>query len=139
MKKRRAHAIPLTPQALALLEVMKPISGHREFIFPADRNPRTHTNEQTANMALKRMGYAGKLVAHGLRSLASTALNEQGFDSDVIESALAHTDKNEVRATYNRADYLKRRRVMMQWWSDHVEKAATGNFSLAGHKSLRLV
>jgi len=131
MKKRRAHSVPLSPQALALLEVMRPISGHREFIFPGDRNPRTHTNSQTANMALKRMGFEGLLVAHGLRSLASTTLNEQGFDPDVIEAALAHTDKNEVRAAYNRSDYLTRRRVLMDWWSNHIQQAATGNNSLS--------
>jgi integrase len=91
-------------------------------------------------MALKRMGFAGRLVAHGLRALASTTLNEQGFNSDVIEAALAHGDKNQIRAAYNRATYLEKRKVMMQWWSDHIEQAATGNMSLANAKqSLRLV
>ena len=65
---------------------MKPVSGHREHVFPADRNPRTHINSSTANVALKRMGYGGKLVSHGFRALASTTLNEQGFDFDVIEA-----------------------------------------------------
>ena len=68
-------------------------------------------------MALKRMGFGGRLVAHGFRSLASTILNEQAFDPDVIESALAHVIGNEVRAAYNRAEYLERRRTMMMWWS----------------------
>ncbi|WP_164709026.1 tyrosine-type recombinase/integrase, partial [Pseudomonas viridiflava] len=75
MKKRRMHIIPLTEQALALLEAIKPYSGHREYVFPADRNPRTHCNSQTANMALKRMGFEGRLVSHGMRSMASTILN----------------------------------------------------------------
>ena len=125
MKKRRAHSIPLTPQTLALLEELKPISGHREYLFPADRDPRTHINNQTANMALKRMGFKDKLVSHGLRALASTTLNENGFDYDLIEAALAHVDKNEVRAAYNRAEYIKRRIPMMEWWSAHIEKCAT--------------
>lgn len=133
MKKRRAHTIPLSPQALALLEVMRPISAHREFIFPSDRNPRTHTHSQTPNMALKRMGFEGLLVAHGLRALASTTLNEHGFDPDVIEAALAHGDKNEVRAAYNRAEYLERRRVLMNWWSNHIEQAGSGNNTLAAN------
>ena len=77
------------------------------------------------------MGFGGALVAHGLRSLASTILNEQGFDPDAIEAALSHTDKNEVRRAYNRAEYLERRRVMMCWWSEHIEKAALGSLSLA--------
>jgi integrase len=134
MKKKRPHTIPLSPQAMSLLEVMKPISQHREHVFPADRNPKNHINEQTANMALKRMGYGGILVAHGLRSLASTTLNEQGFDPDIIESALAHTDKNDVRKAYNRAEYIERRRAMMSWWSEHIVEAAKGSHSLAlGH------
>ena len=131
MKKKRPQAIPLTPQTLALLEVMKPISGQREHVFPADRDPKKHTNSQTANMALKRMGFGGLLVAHGLRALASTTLNEQEFDPDVIEAALAHTDKNDVRGAYNRAEYLERRRVMMYWWSERIESAALGNLSLS--------
>jgi integrase len=139
MKKKRPHSVPLTQQALNLLNAIKPISGHREYIFPADRNPRKHANESTANAAIKRMGYKGKLVAHGLRSVASTTLNEQGFDSDVIEAALAHVDSNEVRRAYNRADYLKRRATMMAWWSDHIEKCAMGNFSLSGTQLLKAV
>jgi integrase len=140
MKRKRAQTIPLSPQALALLEVVRPLSGNREHIFPGDRNPRGHAHAQTANMAIQRMTLPGKLVAHGFRSLASTTLNEQGFDADIIEAALAHVDTNEVRRAYNRAQYLERRRVMMEWWSEHIEKAATGNMSLASGKSgLRVV
>ena len=140
MKKKREHTVPLTPQALELLERLRPISQHREHIFPADRNPKTHANESTANAALKRMGYHKKLVAHGMRALASTTLNEQGFDSDVIEAALAHVDKNEVRRAYNRAEYIERRRVMMAWWSEHIEEARTGQIKqTANIKQLKAV
>jgi len=140
MKMKKPHTIPLTSQTLNLLNVLKDISGHREYIFPSHRNPRSHVNSQTANMALKRMGFAGELVSHGLRALASTTLNEQGFDSDIIESALAHVDKNEVRRAYNRAEYLERRRVLMCWWSEHIEKAAIGNMSMAaGIRNLQVV
>lgn len=139
MKRRKAHTIPLSPQALAILERMRPISGHRHHVFPGDRNPRTHTNSQTANMALKRMGYAGRLVAHGLRSLASTTLNEQAFDPDLIETALAHTDRNEVRAAYNRAEYLERRHKMMCWWSNHIEDIEFGRRRSRSHKHLQVL
>jgi integrase len=71
-----------------------------------------------------------RLVAHGMRAIASTTLNEQGFDGDVIESALAHQEQNEVRKAYNRAQYLDRRRVLMCWWSDHIENAATGKMKI---------
>lgn len=131
MKKRRIHIVPLTDQALALLEAIKPYSGHREYVFPADRNPRTHCNSQTANMALKRMGFEGRLVSHGMRSMASTILNEHGWDPELIEVALAHVDKDEVRSAYNRADYIDRRRPMMTWWSEHIQEAATGNLSVS--------
>ena len=137
MKKRRIHIIPLTEQALTLLEAIKPYSGHREYVFPADRDPRTHCNSQTANMALKRMGFEGRLVSHGMRSMASTILNEHGWDSELIEVALAHVDKDEVRSAYNRADYIERRRPMMAWWSEHVEQAATGSLSVSAFHATR--
>ncbi len=139
MKKRREHRIPLTEQAIELLDVMKPISGHREFIFPSDRDPKKPCNSQTANMALKRMGFAGRLVSHGLRSLASTTLNEQGFEADLIEAALAHVDDNQVRSAYNRTDYLERRIPMMCWWSGHIGEAAKGSLSVTGAKQLRVI
>ena len=74
---------------------------------------------------MKRMGYEGTLVAHGLRTLGSTTLKEKGFDPDVIGAALAHSNKDEVRSAYNRTDYLERRREMMAWWSEHIEQAAS--------------
>lgn len=139
MKRGKAHAVPLSPQAIALLKLMKPISGRSEYVFPSDRNPKTHAHPQSANMALKRMGFDKQLVAHGLRALASTTLNEQGFDPDVIDAALAHTGKNEVRNAYNRAQYIERRIPLMKWWSNHIEKAATGNMSLSGTAALSVV
>tara|TARA_R110001592_G_scaffold204305_2_gene454393 strand:- start:3483 stop:4253 length:771 start_codon:yes stop_codon:yes gene_type:complete len=131
MKKRRSHIVPLTAQALAILMAVKPYSGQREHVFPADRNPRTHRDSQTANMALKRMGFANRLVSHGMRSIASTILNENGFEPELIEVALAHVDKDEVRSAYNRAEYVERRRPMMEWWSNHIQGAATGSLSVA--------
>lgn len=139
MKAKKAHTVPLSTQALALLETMKPISSRSEYVYPSNSDIKKHTNASTANMALKRMGFGNQLVAHGLRSIASTTLNEEGFDPDVIEAALAHIGKNEVRNAYNRAIYLERRKPMMQWWSDHIEKAATGNMSLSGQQGLKIV
>ena len=140
MKMKKPHTIPLTSQTLALLEVIHSMSGNREYLFTSHTNPRNHANSATANMALKRMGFAGELVSHGLRALASTTLNEQGFEPDVIEAALAHIDKNEVRRAYNRAEYLERRKKLMCWWSNHIEESATGNMSLSKNiKQLRVV
>ncbi len=117
MKAKREHVVPLSEQALELLEIMRPISGNRQYVFPSRNDPRKPMNSQTANAALKRIGYGGKLVAHGLRSIASTAMNEHGFNADVIEAALSHYDKNEVRRAYNRSTYLNQRRELMDWWS----------------------
>ncbi|MCF7354229.1 integrase domain-containing protein [Vibrio sp. CK2-1] len=138
MKKRREHRIPLTDQMLLILEVMKPISQHREHVFPSDRAPKKPSNNQTVNMALKRMGFTGRLVSHGMRSIASTTLNEQGFESDLIEAALAHVDDSQVRAAYNRTDYLERRRPMMCWWSSHIEQASRGSLSVTGMKQFKV-
>lgn len=117
MKKKRPHSVPLTAMTIEILSNMKSISGKRDFIFPSNRNPREHASSAAVNMALRRMGFKGRLVSHGFRALASTALNDQGFDPDLIESALAHADKNSVRAAYNRSDFLERRKEMMEWWS----------------------
>lgn len=116
MKAKRAHIVPLTSQALDILKIMRPVSAHREYIFPSRNDPKRAMNSQTANAALKRIGYGQKLVAHGLRSIASTALNEAGFNPDVIEAALSHVDKDEVRRAYNRALYLEQRREILSWW-----------------------
>lgn len=82
-------------------------------------------NSQTANAALKRIGYSGKLVAHGLRSIASTAMNEANFNPDVIESSLAHIEKNSVRKAYNRATYLSQRKELMVWWGEVISSASS--------------
>ena len=139
MKKRRDHNVPLTAQTLAILETLKPISGHRIHIFPSDIDPKNHANSASVNMALKRMGYRGKLVSHAFRSVASTILNDKGFDSDIIEVALAHQDKNATREAYNNAKYIERRRVLMRNWSDIIEEAATGTNSAGGKKHLKVV
>jgi integrase len=125
MKKKRQHVVPLSPEMIDILIEMQTISSRSQFVFPSEVKAQESMNAQSGNMALKRMGYEGQLVAHGLRSLASTILNEHGFEPDIIESALAHTDKNDVRAAYNRAEYIERRRSMMDWWSKRVSQSST--------------
>lgn len=139
MKMNREHVVPLTIQMIAILEAIKPISGHREFIFPSCRNPKVPTDSETANKALSRMGFKERTTAHGLRAIASTTLNEKGFDSDVIEAALAHTDRNQIRKAYNRSDYLNSRRKLMSWWSDHIERSSYGSYSVTGESYLKKV
>jgi integrase len=139
MKKRKAHSVPLSEQTVSILELLRPISGHRAYLFPSDIDPKKHANSATVNMALKRMGFNGTLVSHSFRSLASTTLNERAFDADVIEAALAHQDKNSVRSAYNRAEYLERRRVLMLWWSKHIEEAAIGKKPSYSKEHLKVV
>jgi integrase len=140
MKMKVEHQVPLTHHVINLLDTMKPFSGHREYIFPSHIHPNKPANAETANKALRTMGFTGRLVAHGMRALASTTLNEFSFDDDVIETALAHKDSNKIRQAYNRAKYLERRKVMMQWWSDRIVQAKTGKMSdTNATKILRLV
>ncbi|MGY3569136.1 integrase domain-containing protein [Vibrio paucivorans] len=130
MKKKREHCVPLSTQMLALLNEMKAISGHgvSEFIFASHKDGSRPCCNASVNMALKRMGFKGRLVSHGLRSLASTTLNEQSqFTGDLVEAALAHADKDKVRAAYNRTQYVEQRREMMQWWSDHIDDSTQFN------------
>jgi len=124
MKMKREHVVPLCSHALAVLEQLRPISGHREYVFPSIKEPRQPMHAQTANAAIKRMGFSGELVAHGMRAIASTAMNEAGFNPDVVEAALAHLEKDEVRRAYNRSVYLDQRVELMQWWGDFVEKSS---------------
>lgn len=139
MKMRLEHKVPLTEQAMEILERLKPITGHRKYLFPSHIDHKKHCNVETANKALIRMGYKNRLVAHGLRALASTTLNEQSFNPDVIEAALSHVDKNEVRRAYNRAEYLDSRRELMCWWSEHIQQASMGSLSVTGFKGLKIV
>lgn len=140
MKSNREHRIPLTSQTVDLFEYLHPVSGHREYVFPSVKNPQSHANRESVNTAIKRNGFKGLLVGHGLRSLFSTTCNEQGFDYDVVEAALAHLDPNVTRRSYNRSDYFEKRRVLMQWWSDHIQKASQGDMSMiSSFKNLRVV
>ncbi|MGR5389738.1 integrase domain-containing protein [Vibrio crassostreae] len=131
MKMKRDHKIPLSQSVIRLLDFMKSISAHREYIFPSNTKPTSHLNTQSVNSALKRAGLSGKLVSHGMRSIGSTALNEQCFNPDAIEVALAHVDNNSIRAIYNNAEYLTERRHIMSWWSDFIDTAAGQNFTIS--------
>jgi len=125
MKAEREHIVPLSTQALNVLKVMISISAHREHVFPSRNNPKQPMNSQTANAAFKRIGYGGKLVAHGLRSIASTAMNEANFNLDVIEYSLAHIEKNAARKAYSRVTYLSQRNELMLWWGEIISSASS--------------
>ncbi|WP_028867894.1 tyrosine-type recombinase/integrase [Psychromonas arctica] len=122
MKTGSEHKIPLTKQTLSLLHDCKLISIFSPYIFPADRDPTSHANKASANMALKRMGYQGKQTAHGLRGLARTTLSDQGFAYEPSEACLSHKVGNSVSQSYNHSTYLNQRIDIMAWWSKHIEE-----------------
>lgn len=122
IKAKREHVVPLSKHALDILRLLKPLSGNRIHIFPSRNDQKLSMNSETANATLKHIGYGGRLVTHGLQSIASTALYENEFNPDVIEAALAHSDKNEVRRAYNRSSYLNHRKDLMTWWGDFINK-----------------
>jgi integrase len=125
MKGKREHLVPLSHQALKVLKDAQPISGHGRFVFPSIRSAARPMSNNTANAAIRRMGYGkDEMTAHGFRAMASTLLNEQGYDPDVIERQLAHVETNKVRAAYHRAQYLDERRKMMQEWADLLDSLA---------------
>ncbi|MGL5522689.1 MAG: tyrosine-type recombinase/integrase [Aeromonas veronii] len=114
MKMRTEHLVPLSRQALAVLDELRQLTGHCELLFPSERKLTNPMSENTLSYAMGRMGYKGIACPHGFRALASTTLNEEGFDPDVIERQLAHAERNKVRAAYHRAEYLDDRRKLLQ-------------------------
>jgi integrase len=128
MKMRRVHAVPLSDQVVASLRELQQFSGTEGYVFPAFHTSRRPMSENTMNVAFRRMGYSrDEVTAHGLRTTASTLLNESGkWHPDAIERALAHGDSDAVRGIYNRGQYWEERVRMMQWWSDYLDRLREG-------------
>lgn len=119
MKKRKEHVVPLSQQALDVLRNQQLISGSEGFVFSSQRATSGHISNMTINMVLNRMGYKGRMCAHGFRALAMTALQEEkGVDRIVIDRQLAHVPETKVAAAYNRAEYIKERTEVMQTWAE---------------------
>ncbi len=127
MKMRTEHLVPLSRQALTVLDELRLLTGHGELLFPSQTSSRKAMSENTLSYAMGRMGYKGIATPHGFRALASTTMNEEGFDPDVIERQLAHAERNKVRAAYHRAEYLDDRRKLLQWWADYLDYQQGGN------------
>lgn len=122
MKMRRPHLVPLSTQALDLLNEIKIMTGNYRYVFPGRNDPNKSMSEASINQLIKRIGYGGKVTGHGFRHSLSTILHEQGYESVWIEMQLAHVDKNNIRGTYNHALYLSQRNIMMQWYSNYILK-----------------
>jgi integrase len=126
MKMKTPHIVPLSRQAIEVLELLRTISGDDELLFPGEQDRQKSMSNMTILKALERMGYKGRMTGHGFRGLASTILHEQGYNHEHIELQLAHAPRNEVSAAYNHARYLEPRTSMMQEWADFLEQTQYG-------------
>ena len=121
MKMKQMHIVPLAKQAMEILEELHSYSGSGKYLFPSIRTETRPLSDATLLNSLRRMGYAkDEMCTHGFRSIASTLLNELGYNRDWIERQLAHGERNDVRAAYNYAEYLPERRRMMEEWADYL-------------------
>lgn len=123
MKMRREHFVPLSIQSIEILKSVQALTGTKEHIFHSQRGKKSkHISNGAILMALRRMGFQGRMTGHGFRALASTILNEKKFMPDVIEKQLAHADEDKIRSAYNRAEYRLERMKMMQDWADFLDE-----------------
>jgi integrase len=136
MKMRVIHIVPLSSQAVSILRELHPLTGTGKYVFPGTRTKDRPMSENTVLAALRRMGYGtNEMTGHGFRSMASTILNEQGWNRDAIERQLAHAERDNVRAAYNYAEHLPERRKMMQQWADYLDKLKAGADVIPLHKT----
>jgi integrase len=135
MKMRDPHIVPLSRQAIKVLQELRASAGQSPFVFPSPGAERFMSNN-TMLYALYRMGYHKRATVHGFRALASTTLNEMGFEPDWIERQLAHDERNKVRAAYNHAMHLPERRQMMQHWADYLDGLMESGKVIAFQRSI---
>ena len=122
MKNGREHSVPLSKQALSVMNEVRKFTQGEHYVFHQLNNPKKPMSENTMLYALYRMGYHGRATVHGFRATVSTFLNENKIRGEVIEKLLSHMEDNKVRAAYNRAEYLEERREVLQWWADYIDK-----------------
>lgn len=121
MKRRKDHVVPLSRQALELIEQLRAINSQSDYVFPGDRDLKRSMSENTILYLIGRIGYRGEMTGHGWRTCGSTWANERGYSSDAIDRKLAHSPEDKVRAVYNKAEYLPERAKMLQKWADWLD------------------
>ena len=137
--EREWGALP-RERAFKPLEAHDTLTGHGRYLFPSQRTMDRPMSENTINVALRRLGNTkDEMTAHGFRSMASTLLNELGWNRDAIERQLAHGERNAIRAAYNFAEFLPERRKMMQAWADYLDALRTGAKVIPFHQGERAV
>ena len=123
MKVKKTHLVPLSIQVLKALKNLRNVNTDSDYVFPSPRNINKPITSSALRLALRSVGVGkDKMTTHGFRSMASTRLNELGYNADLIEIQLSHSQANKVRAAYNHAEYLEERITMMQEWSDYLDK-----------------
>lgn len=132
MKMRRPHIVPLSVQALEIIEKIRAMTGNFHLMFLGRNDPSKTMSEASINQVFKRIGYTGRVTGHGFRHTMSTVLHEQGYNTAWIETQLAHLDKNAIRGTYNHAQYLDGRREMLQWYADYMDSLENGGNVMHG-------
>lgn len=139
-KMRTQHLVPLSRQALAVLEKIKRLNGNRDLIFVGDHDPRKPMSENTVNNALRVMGYDTKVevCGHGFRTMACSSLIESGiWSKDAVERQMSHQERNSVRASYiHKAEHLGERRLMLQWWADYLDANREKTISPFGYAKI---
>ena len=134
MKMREKHIVPLSRQAIEILREFQPLTGDGKYLFPSPRTSDRPMSDNAILSALRRMGYTGdQMTGHGFRSMASTLLNEQGWNRDAIERQLAHAERDSIRAAYNYAEHMPERRRMMQSWADYLGELRKGGVVVPFH------
>lgn len=130
-KMRKEHVVPLSPQAVEVLEDIRMVSGQGRYVFPCNRTSARPMSDMTVNAALRRMGYDTRTThcGHGFRAMASTMLHEAKWPTDAVERQLAHAEPNTTRRVYDRAEHLPERRRMMDRWADYLDRLAAGDYT----------
>ena len=123
MKVKKTHLVPLSIQVLKALKNLRNVNTDSDYVFPSPRNINKPITSSALRLALRSVGVGkDKMTTHGFRTMASTRLNELGYNADLIEIQLSHSQANKIRAAYNHAEYLEERITMMQEWSDYLDK-----------------
>lgn len=125
MKSRKTHLVPMSQQVYDLLQFLKPITSISSFVFMGRNDKKKSLSENAVLLVIRQIGYEGLASGHGFRHQFSTILNEHGWPHDAIERQLAHVDRNNIRGIYNHAQYIEKRREMMQWWADYIDGKTT--------------
>jgi len=126
MKSGIEHKLPLPTQAVKILEEVGLYTHDAKYVFHSPLSRTRPLTDVAVSSALKRLDFGDEIVPHGFRAMFSTIANEHGKDRDVIEALLSHVEKDKVRGAYNRAEYVEKKKEVVQWYADYLEEVKNG-------------